>query len=189
MPHGIGRKSLHRDFPTCAQRKRDDSVADIPRGLPLGEDGRIACDRHALHRRAGVERDLRGPAVKLPPRRVCRRARALREDHEVPAAQKKVLRLVQQVPRVVIDEKGKISLSIKQAEPKPQGVRRNGAGGRQQGGRGGSDNFDWNRRQNSSDNFDDMLSKFMASSDEKISGLKKDNRRSRKGGNGGANQW
>ena len=88
-----------------------------------------------------------------------------------------------------IDEKGKISLSIKQAEPKPQGVRRNGAGGRQQGGRGGSDNFDWNRRQNSSDNFDDMLSKFMASSDEKISGLKKDNRRSRKGGNGGANQW
>lgn len=88
-----------------------------------------------------------------------------------------------------IDEKGKISLSIKQAESKPQGVRRNGAGGRQQGGRGGSDNFDWNRRQNSSDSFDDMLSKFMASSDEKISGLKKDNRRSRKGGNGGANQW
>ena len=88
-----------------------------------------------------------------------------------------------------IDEKGKISLSIKQAEPKPQGVGGNGAGGRQQGGRGGSDNFDWNRRQNSSDNFDDMLSKFMASSDEKISGLKKDNRRSRKGGNGGANQW
>ena len=93
-----------------------------------------------------------------------------------------------------IDEKGKISLSIKQAEPRPQGGNRRGgaSGGRPQGGRGGSDNYDWNRRQNSSDNFDDMLSKFMASSDEKISGLKKDNRRSRKGGsggNGGANQW
>lgn len=87
-----------------------------------------------------------------------------------------------------IDEKGKISLSIKQAEPRPQGGRRMG-GGRPQGGRGGSDNGEWNRRQNTSDNFDDMLSKFMASSDEKISGLKKDNRRSRKGGNGGSNQW
>ena len=91
-----------------------------------------------------------------------------------------------------IDEKGKISLSIKQAEPRPQtGGRRNG-GGRPQGGRGGSDNFDWNRKQSPSDNFDDMLSRFMASSDEKISGLKKDNRRSRKGGNGGnggAGQW
>ena len=81
-----------------------------------------------------------------------------------------------------IDEKGKISLSIKQAEPRPQG------------GRGGSDNYDWNRRQNASDNFDDMLSRFMASSDEKISNLKKDNRRSRKGGSGGnggngAGQW
>ena len=91
-----------------------------------------------------------------------------------------------------IDEKGKISLSIKQAEPRPQGNGRRGSG-RPQGGKAGSDNFDWNRRQNSSDNFDDMLSKFMASSDEKISGLKKDNRRSRKGGNnggyGGAGQW
>ena len=95
-----------------------------------------------------------------------------------------------------IDEKGKISLSIKQAEPRTQGGRRQGnAGGRSQGGRpqgnrGGSDGYEWGRRQNSSDNFDDMLSKFMASSDEKISGLKKDARRSRKGGNnGGQNQW
>ena len=92
-----------------------------------------------------------------------------------------------------IDEKGKISLSIKQAEPRPQGGGRRGGGGRPQGGsRSGSDNYDWSRKQNSSDNFDDMLSRFMASSDEKISGLKKDNRRSRKGGNGGnggAGQW
>ena len=96
-----------------------------------------------------------------------------------------------------IDEKGKISLSIKQAEPRPQGGNRRGGnpgGGRSQGGRGGSDNYDWNRRQNASDNFDDMLSRFMASSDEKISNLKKDNRRSRKGGSGGnggngAGQW
>lgn len=90
-----------------------------------------------------------------------------------------------------IDEKGKISLSIKQAEAKPQTGRRGGPG-RQPSGRGGSDFFDRNRRQSPSDDFDDMLSKFMASSDEKISGLKKDNRRSRKGGNGGnggPNQW
>ncbi len=101
-----------------------------------------------------------------------------------------------------IDENGKISLSIKQAEPRqPQGGNRRGnTGGRQQGGRNqgarnqggrsGSDGFDWGRRPASSDNFEDMVSKFMASSDEKISGLKKDTRRSRKGGNnGGPNQW
>lgn len=109
---------------------------------------------------------------------------------------------------LAVDEKGKISLSIKQAMPKPQN---NGAGyGKQRtgggkgsfnkprnGGRASSsgrpDNYDWGRKQNSSDNFDDMLSKFMASSDEKISGLKKqqgENRRSRKGGgNNGDNQW
>ena len=95
-----------------------------------------------------------------------------------------------------IDERGKISLSIKQAEPRPQGGRRQGNyggrqhGGRPQGNKGGSDSFEWGRKQPSSDNFDDMLSKFMASSDEKISGMKKDNRRSRRGGNnGGQNQW
>lgn len=97
-----------------------------------------------------------------------------------------------------IDEKGKISLSIKQAMPKPQNDgrsfnKRGGNGGynRQRGnknGSGSSENFEWSRKKNSSDNFDDMLSKFMASSDEKISGLKKqqgENRRSRKGGNNG----
>ena len=98
-----------------------------------------------------------------------------------------------------IDEKGKISLSIKQAMPKPQGDSNGRRGGnnyhnRQRGsGRsasGNPDSFDWNRRQqNAPDNFDDMLSRFMASSDEKISGLKKDNRRSRKGGNNGNNPW
>lgn len=98
-----------------------------------------------------------------------------------------------------IDEKGKIGLSIKQAIPGQQnntGRRGNsGSYNRQRGGSGNrntgnTDHYDWNRRQNSSDNFDDMLSKFMASSDEKISGLKKENRRSRKGGgNNGGNQW
>ena len=100
-----------------------------------------------------------------------------------------------------IDDRGKISLSIKQAMPKQQGVRDRGRrGGNQNGGqrrsertnRGGSDNYDWNRKQNSSDNFDDMLSKFMAASDEKISGLKKqqsENRRGRKGGNQNGDQW
>ena len=95
-----------------------------------------------------------------------------------------------------IDENGKIALSIKQTMPRQQnnsGKRGNGGNyNRQRGGRydSGSVGGDWNRRQNSSDNFDDMLSKFMASSDEKISGLKKENRRSRKGGgNNGGNQW
>lgn len=103
---------------------------------------------------------------------------------------------------LAIDERGKISLSIKQAMPKPQNNSRdynkrgsNGGYDRKRSGRsnsGNSDNFEWNRKQNSSDNFDDMLSKFMASSDEKISGLKKqqgENRRSRKGGNNSGNQW
>ncbi len=105
---------------------------------------------------------------------------------------------------IAIDERGKIALSIKQAMPRPQNNnynnrQRGGSGNynRQRGGAnrstsGTPDNYDWNRRQNTSDNFDDMLSKFMASSDEKISGLKKENRRSRKGGNGGGQnggQW
>ena len=101
-----------------------------------------------------------------------------------------------------IDERGKISLSIKQAEPRPQGgSRRSGNSGgrpqgnrnqdgRNQGNRGGSDGFEWGRRSSSSDSFEDMVTKFMASSDEKISGLKRDTRRSRKGGNnGGSGQW
>lgn len=107
--------------------------------------------------------------------------------------------------KILSMEDGKISLSIKQAMPRPQNSgnrqRNGGNGGRgynkPHSGRGGgpsgrSDNYDWNRKQNSSDNFDDMLSKFMASSDEKISGLNKkqgENRRSRKGGNNGGNQW
>lgn len=102
---------------------------------------------------------------------------------------------------LTIDENGKIGLSIKQAMPRQQynagrrGNNGNGNYNRSRGngnrnGSGNSDNYDWNRRQNSSENFDDMLSKFMASSDEKISGLKKENRRSRKGGNNnGGNQW
>lgn len=87
-----------------------------------------------------------------------------------------------------IDERGKISLSIKQVEPRPQGGNRRAgnAGGNRQNGKGGADHYDWNRKQNTSASFDDMLSKFMASSDEKISGMKKDNRRSRKGGGNGA---
>lgn len=113
--------------------------------------------------------------------------------------------------KILSMENGKIGLSIKQAMPKPQnngGRQRNGSNGSNGGsggrkynkplnGRGGastgrSDNYDWGRKQNSSDNFDDMLSRFMASSDEKISGLNKkqgENRRSRKGGNNGGNQW
>ncbi|MBQ5545633.1 MAG: S1 RNA-binding domain-containing protein [Clostridia bacterium] len=113
---------------------------------------------------------------------------------------------------IAIDERGKIGLSIKQALPRPQGNnngRGRGAGGqtgtsagRSRGGRNGAGysgggtsagnpgTYDWNRsRQNTSDSFDDMLSKFMASSDEKISGMKKDNRRSRRGGQNGGNSW
>lgn len=112
--------------------------------------------------------------------------------------------------KILSMEEGKISLSIKQAMPKPQnnnGGRPNNGSRPRNGGRGASnkphggrdgcssgrpDSYDWGRKQNSSDNFDDMLSKFMASSDEKISGLNKkqgENRRSRKGGNNGGNQW
>lgn len=101
---------------------------------------------------------------------------------------------------LAIDDRGKISLSIKQAMPKPQNSDKdnkrsnNGGYSKKRGGKstsGAPDSFDWNRKQNSSDNFDDMLSKFMASSDEKISGLKKqqgEGRRTRKGGHNGDNQ-
>lgn len=101
---------------------------------------------------------------------------------------------------LTIDEKGKIGLSIKQAMPRPQqngaaggrprtGSPRGSAPGQNRRPRGGnSDSYDWNRRQSGSENFDDMLSRFMASSEEKVSGLKKDQRRSRKGGNNGG-QW
>lgn len=112
--------------------------------------------------------------------------------------------------KILSMDEGKISLSIKQAMPKPQnnsgrpnnngGKPRNGdrstsnrPRGNRYGNNGGRpDSYDWGRKQNSSDNFDEMLSKFMASSDEKISGLNKkqgENRRSRKGGNNGGNQW
>lgn len=98
---------------------------------------------------------------------------------------------------LAVNEDGKISLSIKRAmKPAPKkensnrdfqknGSSRNGNGQRQNDrpNRGSSANY--SRQPKSNDkpaSFEDMLSKFMASSDEKISNLKKSREVSRRGG-------
>lgn len=108
-----------------------------------------------------------------------------------------------------IAEDGKIALSIKKTLPPPQkrdfrregGHRENGhrEGGAPRDGRSGaprsrpsqnsrpkaqyySGGFDKTPTGNQS--FDDMLSRFMASSDEKLSGIKKNHEVSRRGGGG-----
>lgn len=89
-----------------------------------------------------------------------------------------------------ISEDGKISLSIKQAEDKPSfaGARAGSAPRqRQHNDRpyGGKNN---NAAPSGPESFDDMLSRFMQTSDEKISSLRKNNgerRSSRRGTNRG----
>lgn len=89
-----------------------------------------------------------------------------------------------------ISEDGKISLSIKQAEDKPFAAARAGAAPRQRQNNdhrpsGGRNN---NTAPSGPESFDDMLSRFMQSSDEKISSLRKNNgdrRSSRRGTNRG----
>ena len=89
-----------------------------------------------------------------------------------------------------ISEDGKISLSIKQAEDKPFAVARAGTAQRQRQNNdhrpaGGRNN---NAAPSGPESFDDMLSRFMQSSDEKISSLRKNNgdrRSSRRGTNRG----
>lgn len=89
-----------------------------------------------------------------------------------------------------ISEDGKISLSIKQAEDKPFAAARAGGAPRQRQNNehrpsGGRNN---NTAPSAPESFDDMLSRFMQSSDEKISSLRKNNgdrRSSRRGTNRG----
>ncbi len=103
-----------------------------------------------------------------------------------------------------VSEDGKIALSIKKTLPPPQkrDSRREGGhreGGAPREGRSGaskprpsqnsrpkaqyySGGFDKTPTGNQS--FDDMLSRFMASSDEKLSGIKKNHEVSRRGGGG-----
>ena len=77
-----------------------------------------------------------------------------------------------------ITEEGKISLSIKRAADRPAPASRRSAPGPHRLER--PDQYDWNsKKKNENMSFEDMLSKFMQKSDEKISDLKRatDNRR------------
>ena len=92
---------------------------------------------------------------------------------------------------LAISEEGKISLSIKKALPEDQQRRPQR---RQEGGRGGNrerqpraprpipqpsqgrpGDFEWQSRRNDSGSFEDMMSRFKQTSDEKISDLKRGN--------------
>lgn len=81
-----------------------------------------------------------------------------------------------------IGEDGKISLSIKRALPAPPQQRRAPAGGR----RDGYDNRSFGRR-SEPQSFEDMMSRFKQSSDEKMSDLKR-NMESKRGGFGRRSQ-
>ncbi|MGI5958275.1 MAG: S1 RNA-binding domain-containing protein [Massiliimalia sp.] len=100
---------------------------------------------------------------------------------------------------LAINEDGKISLSIKRAMKPAQGKEGSGYRGSSQQGRGGYQKKEGAPRQNGGYNssrpatysnrpaqkptsFEDMLSKFMASSDEKISDMKRNHEVSRRGG-------
>lgn len=71
--------------------------------------------------------------------------------------------------KVLSVEGGKISLSIKKAVPEqPAPKRSEGRSFRQQ-----SSNYSWCKQQESPASFEDMMAKFKASSDEKMSDLKR----------------
>lgn len=92
-----------------------------------------------------------------------------------------------------ITEEGKISLSVKKAMPREPRQDQDRPAGRGAGQRGGSRNFnnnrryenkrpfnpqqvssyEWNPRRNESSSFEDMLNKFKQTSDDKMSDLKK----------------
>lgn len=109
-----------------------------------------------------------------------------------------------------ISEEGKISLSMKKAlppeeqhKPRRQGAapgKKPGGGQRSarqsrfepQQGPGRPGDFEWQGRRNDSGSFEDMISRFKQTSDEKMSDLKRGNeprrgysRRGQKGGGGG----
>lgn len=91
-----------------------------------------------------------------------------------------------------ISEDGKISLSIKQAEDKPAFTASRGGNSAPRPRQYNNDRSFSGRNNNAApagpESFDDMLSRFMQSSDEKISSLRKNNgdrRSSRRGTNRG----
>lgn len=73
-----------------------------------------------------------------------------------------------------ISEEGKVSLSIKKAIVQPEPVRKAVSPGRPGG-------FEWQGSRNESGSFEDMMSRFKQSSDEKMSDLKR-NVESKRGG-------
>ncbi len=96
---------------------------------------------------------------------------------------------------LAVNEDGKISLSIKRAmKPPLKKDFSNHDGAKQQSNSSGrnnqrfdhysakSSNFSRNAQNNKPASFEDMLSKFMASSDEKISGMKKNREINRRSG-------
>ena len=109
-----------------------------------------------------------------------------------------------------ISEEGKISLSIKKALPPEEQhkPRKPGPAGKSPGGPrpprpprpepqqgpGRPGDFEWQSRRNDSGSFEDMISRFKQTSDEKMSDLKRGNeprrgysRRGQRGGGGGGN--
>lgn len=106
---------------------------------------------------------------------------------------------------LAISEEGKVSLSIKKALPEEQqrrprrqeggprregGPRKDGNGPRQsrgprpapQPGPGRPGDFEWQSRRNDSGSFEDMMSRFKQTSDEKMSDLKRNGMDTRRGG-------
>lgn len=110
---------------------------------------------------------------------------------------------------LAVTEEGKISLSMKKALPPEEQhrPRRPASGGKRQGGGprpprtprpepqpgpGRPGDFEWQSRRNDSGSFEDMISRFKQTSDEKMSDLKRGNeprrgysRRGQKGSGGG----
>ena len=72
--------------------------------LETGRKWHVPDDRIYHDYKEMMERDLRGPTMEFMLRRVHRRARTLRENHEVSAASKEILRLVQQAQGIVVDK-------------------------------------------------------------------------------------
>lgn len=83
-----------------------------------------------------------------------------------------------------ITEEGKISLSIKRAMDRPAPAARRSSGGSSRLER--PDQYDWNsKKKNENLSFEDMLSKFKQTSDDKMSDLKKYNEGRRPSGRRG----
>ena len=82
---------------------------------------------------------------------------------------------------IKIDDDGKISLSIKQAEQKKDKVRAKREAPEKKGPVR-PDDFEWGTKSESSLSLEDMLSKFKQDSDEKMQSLRRSNDSKRSGG-------